>query len=190
MLVSGMSLCLRYHNDTAYREIITGSVACQLRPDRRAGQVCYSGDHKAPTISSPFEMAHALARLPPFARNISPGISVPRCQDSAERRSISEIVWRKQQTGDGYRWRQGSDQCRDGPPHWSSGCTGDGFAVGDQVPSDVSPTAGGGALGFLLSFSMPTAWRAVAGPVAGATTLSNAIRDSRQSRQRLGADWP
>ena len=25
---------------------------------------------------------------------------------------------------------------------------GDGFAVGDQVPSGISPTAGGGALGF------------------------------------------
>ena len=34
----------------------------------------------------------------------------------------------------------------------------------------ISPTAGGFALGFLLGFSMPEAWRAVADAVAEGTT--------------------
>ena len=42
----------------------------------------------------------------------------------------------------------------------------------------ISPTAGGFALGFLLSFSMPGAWRAVAGAVAEGTTPIKAVGDS------------
>ena len=45
----------------------------------------------------------------------------------------------------------------------------------------ISPTAGGGAQ-FLLSFSMPTAWRAVAGAVARPTTPVRTIGDSRHRR--------
>ena len=117
VLVSVMSLCLRYHNDTVYREIITGIVACQLRRNRHAGQVCDSGEDRDPTNSSPFKMGHAFTRLPRFARNDSPVIPDPQCKDAAGTRSISEIVWREQQTGDGYRWRQSSDQfCYGLPP--------------------------------------------------------------------------
>ena len=42
----------------------------------------------------------------------------------------------------------------------------------------VSPTAGGFALGFLLSFSMSETWRAVAGAVAAGTAPVNAAGGS------------
>ena len=56
-------------------------------------------------------------------------------------------------------------------------------AIGDWLVSTrfremISPTAGGGALVFLLSLPMPEAWRAVAGAVAKGTTPINAIGDS------------
>ena len=46
----------------------------------------------------------------------------------------------------------------------------------------ISPTAGGFALGFLLSLSMPGAWRAVAGPVAEETTPDKATGGSLPHR--------
>ena len=51
----------------------------------------------------------------------------------------------------------------------------------------ISPTAGGGALGFLLSFSMPEAWRAVAGAVAEGTAPVKTTEDSLL--QRPAATW-
>ena len=60
----------------------------------------------------------------------------------------------------------------------SSGCAGDGFGVLTKFRAVISPTAGGFALGFLLSLSMPGAWRAVAGPVAEETTPDKATGGS------------
>ena len=45
--------------------------------------------------------------------------------------------------------------------------------------SFFSPTAGGNALGFLLLFSMPPAWRVVADAVAGGTAPIRMVGDSR-----------
>ncbi len=61
--------------------------------------------------------------------------------------ACSVMIWRRQDTGDNAA-DAGTQtdvamvclQVFDG--------AGDGFAVGDQVPSGISPTAGGGALGF------------------------------------------
>ena len=59
-------------------------------------------------------------------------------------------------------------------------CASDGDVFGlTGFLTVFSPTAGGFALGFLLLFSMPLAWRAVADAVAEGTTPVIAAGDSR-----------